>query len=92
MFVIVVIISSWVNCISIARSRARNVTGCSDYVKLRKTDHFLALYLDRIRLNHQTVIIQQIMKPTRHQYHYVVRCCKRKKLGDNISNSKQFWK
>ena len=39
------------------------------------------------------------MKRTRHQYHYVVRCCKRnklniqkQKLAENVSNSTEFWK
>ena len=39
------------------------------------------------------------MKRTRHQYHYVVRCCKRQKfeiqkqkITENISNSTTFWK
>ena len=40
-----------------------------------------------------------IMKRTRHQYHYAVRCCKnnklkiqKEKLANNISHTKDFWK
>ena len=40
-----------------------------------------------------------IMKRTRHQYHYAIRCAKHNnteiintKLLDNMSNSKDFWK
>ena len=43
--------------------------------------------------------IFDIMKRTRHQYHYAVRRCKKnriniqkQKLAENISDSKQFWK
>ena len=43
--------------------------------------------------------LYSIMKRTRHQYHYAIRCAKRKnteiistKLADNMSNSKDFRK
>ena len=43
--------------------------------------------------------VYNIMKRTRHQYHYAIRCAKRNnteiirtKLADNMSNSKDFWK
>ena len=43
--------------------------------------------------------VYNIMKRTRHQYHYAIRCAKRNnteiirtKLADNMSNSKEFWK
>ena len=47
----------------------------------------------------QTGIVYGIMKRTRHQYHYAVRCCKKQKLevqkqklAENISHSTRFWK
>ena len=47
----------------------------------------------------QTGFMYNVMKRTRHQYHYVVRCCKRQtfeiqkqKMTENISNSTTFWK
>ena len=45
----------------------------------------------------QTVTVYSIMKRTRHQYHYPVRCCKKKlkvqkqKLEESISHSTLFW-
>ena len=43
--------------------------------------------------------VYNIMKRTRHQYHYAIRCAKRNnteiirtKLADNMSNSNDFWK
>ena len=43
--------------------------------------------------------IYDIMKRTRHQYHYAIRCCKKNKLNiqkekleNNISHTKDFWK
>ena len=43
--------------------------------------------------------IYDIMKRTRHQYHYAVRYCKKnklriqkEKLANNISHTKDFWK
>ena len=44
-------------------------------------------------------LVYSIMKRTRHQYHYAVRCCKSRKLelqkqkiADNVSNGTVFWK
>ena len=46
----------------------------------------------------QQGIVYNIMKRTRHRYHYAVRCCKKEKqviqktkLANNIGNSKDFW-
>ena len=45
----------------------------------------------------QTVTVYSIMKRTRHQYHYAVRCSKKKlkvqkqKLSESISHSTLFW-
>lgn len=46
-----------------------------------------------------TGYVYNIMKRTRHKYHYAVRCCKKKKLNnqkiklaENISDPKEFWK
>ena len=47
----------------------------------------------------QTGVVYNVIKRTRHQYHYVVRCCKRQKfeiqkqkITENILNSTTFWK
>lgn len=46
----------------------------------------------------QRGIVYDIMKKTRHRYHYAVRCCKRQKfeiqkqkLTENMSRTKVFW-
>ena len=46
-----------------------------------------------------TGLVYQIMKRTRHQYHYAVRRCKsdklhiqKQRLAENIHNSTNFWR
>ena len=86
-------------CIPQAKSRAREMPGWTDHVKPERE---LSLFWHWIWLESgkpNTGFVYQIMKRTRHQYHYAIRCCKKnkiriqkEKLAENISNSNDFWR
>ena len=92
-------LSASAECIPISRSRATEVTGWAEQVKPERERSLLWhwIWLDSGKPN--TGFIYQIMKRTRHQYHYAIRCCKKNKLNiqkqrlaENISDSTNFWK
>ena len=86
-------------CIPITRSRAREVAGWTDHVKPERDRSVFWhwMWLESGKPN--TGFIYQIMKGTRHQYHYAVRRCKsnklniqKQRLAENIHNSTNFWR
>ena len=98
-YVITSCINASVNCIPTTRSRATHVTGWTDHVKPESELSLLWhwIWLESGKPNKG--FIYEIMKRTRHRYHYAVRCCKRnklniqkQKLADNVSYSTEFWK
>ena len=95
--VITACINASINCIPTTRSRATHVT--LKHVKPERERSLLWhwIWLESGKPNKG--FIYEIMKRTRHQYHYAVRCCKKnklniqkQKLADSVSNSTEFWK
>ena len=73
--------------------------GWSDQVAPEKDRSFLWHWIWCESGKPNSGFIYDIMKRTRHQYHYAVRCCKinklkiqKEKLAKNISHTKEFWK
>ena len=86
-------------CIPITRSCTREVTGWTEHVKAERNHSVFWhwMWLESGKPN--TGLIDQIMKHTRHQYHYAVRHCKsnklniqKQRLAENIHNSTNFWR
>ena len=73
-------------CVPTARPRAREVIGWTDQVKPERDRSLFWhwFWLETGKPN--TGFVYQIMKYTRHQYHYAVRCCKKYQL--NIQKNK----
>ena len=80
------------------KSVASEVPGWSDEVEPERNRslfwHWIWLESDKPRSG----FVYDIMKRTRHRYHYAIRSCKKqkqdiqkRKLVENISNSKDFW-
>ena len=71
----------------------------SDQVAPEKIDLFYGTGYGVNLVGQILALIYDIMKGTRHQYNYAVRCCKKnklkiqeEKLANNISHTKDFWK
>ena len=84
-------INASVNCSPTTRSRASNVTG---WTERERSLLWYWIWLDESGIPNKG-FIYEIVKSTRHRYHYAVRCCKRnklhiqkQKLADNVSNNK----
>ena len=76
---------------------ARPVPGWKDQVKPEREQSLFWMWLEARKPN--AGYIFDIMKRTRHQYHYAERRCKnntiyirKQKFAENISDSKEFWK
>ena len=86
-------------CVPTVRPRASEVSGWNDQVKPERDRPLFWhwIWLESGKPN--TCFVYQIMKRTRHQYHYTVRCCKKNQLNiqkqtlaENMSSSTNFWK
>ena len=86
-------------CVPTVRPRASEVSGWNDQVKPERDRSLFWhwIWLESGKPN--TGFVYQIMKRTRHQYHYAVRCCKKnhlniqkQKLAENMPSSTSFWK
>ena len=64
-------------CVPTVRPRASEVSGWNDQVKPERDRSLFWhwIWLESGKPN--TGFVYQIMKRTRHQYHYAVRCCKK---------------
>ena len=98
-FIIHSCISASEKCIPMSANCDRPVLGWKDQVKPEREQSLFWhwMWLEAGKPN--SGYIFDIMKRTRHQYHYAVRRCKnniiniqKQKLAENISDSKQFWK
>ena len=81
------------------RHTGNDVPGWDEMVKPERERSLFWHWMWQEAEKPQTGVVYNIMKRTRHQHHYVVRCCKRQKfeiqkqkITENISNSTTFWK
>ena len=86
-------------CVPTVRPRASEVSGWNDQVKPERDRSLFWHWIGLESGKPNTGFVYQIMKRTRHQYHYAVRCCKKnqlniqkQKLAENMSSSTNFWK
>ena len=81
------------------RHTGKDVPGWDEMVKPERERSLFWHWMWQEAGKPRTGVVYNVMKRTRHQYHYVVRCCKRQKfeiqkqkITANISNSTIFWK
>ena len=91
-------ISASLESIPLSRPGGKDIPGWTDQVKPERDQslfwHWMWMEAGKPRNGY----IYDIMKRTKHRYHYAVRCCKRQKLEiqkqkltENVSSSRDFW-
>ncbi len=92
-------ITTGFDCIPLINHKAKNIPGWTDHAKPEREQSLFWHWVWSEAGKPFTGIIYEIMKRTRHKYHYAVRRLKKdkidiqkQKLADNLCDSKVFWR